>query len=94
VRFSLSEDDFDTMFSGGSPLKKFFDIIIHANRNVSEHEMDKLFARFAVLEMMAEKQGVDEKAIKMYMFENQEEVENLKNSLLMTVTADIVTQTE
>jgi Domain of unknown function (DUF2018) len=90
----LSEDEFDDMFSGGSPLKKFFDVVVHANRNVSEHEMDKLFARFAALEMLAEKQGVDEKTIKMYMFENQEEVENLKNSLLMTVTADIVTQTE
>jgi len=90
----LNEDDFDMIFTGGSPLKKFFDVLVHANRNVSEHEMDKLFARFAALEIIAEQKDVDEKAIKAFMYDNQDEIESLKNSLYMTITADIVTQTE
>jgi len=90
----VTEDDFDTLFSGGTPLKKLVDVLQNANRNVCEHELDKLFERFCAYELYAEKNGFDDSKLTSYIYENQDKLEEMKISAYMSLVADIVTQVE
>lgn len=90
----MDEESFDALFSGGSPLKKFLDVVSTANRNVCEFEIDKMFERFCALEIFCEEHGLDENSINSIIFNNQNELADRKNSLYLDVTAGIVTKAE
>jgi len=55
----LFEDEED-IFSGGSPKKKFFDIVYNANRNLVELELDRLVEHLCLMEIILEEQMGEE----------------------------------
>ena len=90
----MNDDEFDDIFSGGSPLKKLMDVLITANRNVCENEIDKLFERFCAYELYAEENGFDENNFTNYFYANEKEINTRKTSAFIGLVGDIVTRTE
>ncbi len=92
----LFEDEED-IFSGGTPKKKFFDIVYNANRNLVEIELDKLVERVCLLEMMLEEhldEDTIEREIKTRAVTQSGELDNSKISKYIELTANILTQNE
>ena len=92
----LFEDEED-IFSGGSPKKKFFDIVYNANRNLVELELDKLIERISLLEIiLEEKIGEDdlEPEINTCRVTQSTKLDNYKSSKYIELTANILTQNE
>jgi len=92
----LFEDEED-IFSGGSPKKKFFDIVYNANRNLVELELDKLIERISLLEIiLEEKIGEDdlEHEINTCRVTQSTKLDNYKSSKYIELTANILTQNE
>ncbi len=90
----MDETEFDDIFSGGSPLKKLMDVLINANRNVSENEIDKLFERFCAYELYAEQHGFEDRNFTEFFYANEEEINTRKTSAFIGLVGDIVTRTE
>ena len=92
----LFEEEED-IFSGGSPKKKFFDIVYNANRNLVELELDKMVERICLLEaILEEKIGEEamESEIAARTFSDTETLETCKMSKYIELTANILTQNE
>ncbi|WP_300367700.1 DUF2018 family protein [Hydrogenimonas sp.] len=92
----LFEDEED-IFTGGSPKKKFFDIVYNANRNLVENELDKLVMRLCIVEtMLEEKIGEEalEHEVKQQSMLPSEEIEDCMFSKYIELTANILTQNE
>ncbi|BDY12105.1 DUF2018 family protein [Hydrogenimonas cancrithermarum] len=92
----LFEDEED-IFSGGSPKKKFFDIVYNANRNLVELELDRMVERMCLLEMMLEEQMGEEameREIQTRTFSQSAELDECKTSKYIELTANILTQNE
>ncbi|NQY92913.1 MAG: DUF2018 family protein [Campylobacteraceae bacterium] len=86
-------EDEDDMFVG-SPKSKYFDIARQANDEIVEDETDSMIEKLAVMEILLSK-GKDmdfdiNQIIKQYVFENSEEVEEMKKGLYIEFTGDIV----
>jgi hypothetical protein len=90
-------DDEEDIFTGGSPKRKFFDIVYNANRNLVENELEKMIRRLCVVESLLEAH-MDEEAIENEVRQRSmlpsEELENCEASLYMELTANILTQNE
>ncbi len=90
-------DDEDDIFTGGSPKKKFFDIVYHANRNLVEKELDALVARLCVVENLLARH-MDEEAIEEAVRQESllpsQELEACMADKYIGLTADILTQNE
>jgi hypothetical protein len=86
-------EDEDDIFTG-SPRSKYFDISGQANEEIVQDEMDKLIEKLAVMEMMLSKDKDEEfdinNVVKQYVFENMDEVEEMKRGLYIELTGDIV----
>ncbi len=86
-------EDEDDIFVG-SPRSKYFDISGQANEEIVQDEMDKLIEKLAVMEMMLSKDKDGEfdinNVVKQYVFENMDEVEEMKRGLYIELTGDIV----
>lgn len=86
-------EDEDDIFVG-SAKSKYFDISKQANDEIVQEEFDKLLEKFAVMEILLSKdKDVDfdiEKLIKQYVFENADEVNEMKKGLYIELTGDIV----
>ncbi len=86
-------EDEDDIFIG-SPKSKYFDISASSNNEIVEDEFDKLIKKYAVMEILLSKdRGVDfdiNKMINQYVFENTDEVEEMKKGLYIELTGDIV----
>jgi len=92
----LFENEED-IFSGGSPKKKFFDIIYNANRNLVELEIDRLVERVCLLEMMLEEyidEDTIEKEIKTRTVTHSNKIDSYKTDRYIELTANILTQNE
>ncbi len=86
-------EDEDDIFTG-SPKSKYFDISNQANDEIVQDEFDKLLEKVAVMELLLS-EGKDEdfdinRVIKQYVFENMDEVEQMKKGLYIELTGDIV----
>lgn len=93
--FEIFEDE--DIFSGGSPKKKFYDILEVANKNLVEEELDKLFARFAAAEKLLEEHGLEEELeskVSSLNYEFDKDVENIKKSLYIEIVGSIVSRNE
>jgi len=86
-------EDEDDIFMG-SPKSKYFDIARQANEEIVADETDKIIEKVAVMELMLSKdKDVDfdlNKMIKQYVFENGDEVEEMKKGLYIEFTGEIV----
>ncbi len=89
----------DELF-GGTPEKKYFDIMFNANRNLVEHYMKTNLEKIAVMEQMLEKYvdlAPDEDIdlhVRRYAVNNQEEVDKLVTNLYIVDMGNILTQNE
>lgn len=43
----------------GTPKEKFFDVLLNANRNIVEYEIEALFKRYSLMEIFCENNGFD-----------------------------------
>lgn len=92
----LEDDD----LFGGTPEKKYFDIMFNANRNLVEHYMKTNLEKLAVMEKFLEKHldlAPDEDIdlhIRRHVANNQEEVDALVTNLYIVDMGNILTQNE
>jgi hypothetical protein len=92
----LEDDD----LFGGTPEKKYFDIMFNANRNLVEYYMKTNLEKIAVMEKMLEKHVdlADDEDIDLYVrryaVNNQEEVDALVTNLYIVDMGNILTQNE
>lgn len=86
-------EDEDDIFTG-SPKSKYFDIANQANKEIVEDEFDKLLEKVAVMELLLSQDKDEEfdinRVIKQYVFENGDEVEQMKKGLYVELAGDIV----
>jgi hypothetical protein len=87
------DDAFDSAFLG-TPQSKYWDILTQSSDEVSKEELDKVFEKFAAMELMLNSiKGEDfdiESELKNYIFENSVSVEEKKQGLYIEFTGDIV----
>ncbi len=86
-------EDEDDIFMG-SPKSKYFDIARQANEEIVQDETDKIIEKLAVMELLLSKDtDVDfdiNRVVKQYVFENTDEVEEMKKGLYIEFTGEIV----
>jgi hypothetical protein len=86
-------EDEDDIFTG-SPKSKYFDISANANEEIVQDEFDKLLEKYAVMETLLSKdKDIDfdiNKMISQYVFENADEIAEMKKGLYIELTGDIV----
>jgi hypothetical protein len=88
VLFENEEDIF-----GGTPASKYHDITSQANSEIVKDEFDKIVEKFAIMEAMLEElddSGDLDKKIAQYALEHSEKIENMKKSLYIEFTGNIV----
>lgn len=87
----------DELF-GGTPQKKYFDILFTANRNLVEDHITTNLERIAAMELlMEEMMGEDkdiEKIVRNFVVMNQEKIDNRMMDLYINGMGDIVTRNE
>jgi hypothetical protein len=90
----LEDDD----LFGGSPSKKYFDIIFNANRNLVEFALTENLEKIAVLEMLLEEMLGEDKdlvqIIKNYSVNNMDKVSEKVTSLYIEGMGDILSKNE
>jgi hypothetical protein len=90
----FTEDDDDIFF--GSPKSKFFDIVEQTHRDLFEDELDKVFEKLAILELIVS-QGKDENFdinsyLEEFKNENIDEVNSMKKGLYMEISGEIISR--
>ncbi len=90
-------DDEEDIFTGGSPKKKFFDIVYNANRNLVENELDRLVMRLCIVESLLEEK-IGEEAVEAEVRQRSslpsDELEGCMQDKYIELTANILTQNE
>ncbi len=89
--YHVFDEDEDDIFSG-SPKSKFFDVFRNASSLIVQEEMDKIIEKLAICEYILSKDyniDIDED-LKKYKLENIEEIEELKKSLYLEYTGEII----
>ena len=88
----FTEDEDDIFF--GSPKSKFFDILEQTHRDLIEDEIDKIFEKLAILELIVSKDRDEDFDVNSYLEDfkekNQEEVNSMKKGLYMEVSGEII----
>ena len=90
----FTEDDDDIFF--GSQKSKFFDIVEQTHRDLFEDELDKVFEKLAILELIVS-QGKDENFdinsyLEEFKNENIDEVNSMKKGLYMEISGEIISR--
>jgi len=87
----------DELF-GGTPHKKYFDILFVANRNLVEDNLTNLINHTAALEMLLEDILGEDKDIleltKNYIYKNQDKINERTKNLMIEGMGDIVSRNE
>ncbi|MDD3026353.1 MULTISPECIES: DUF2018 family protein [Aliarcobacter] len=90
----FTEDEDDIFF--GSPKSKFFDILEQTHRDLVEDEIDKVFEKLAILELIVSKDKDEDFDINSYINEfkldNLSEINSAKKGLYMEVSGDIISR--
>ena len=90
----FTEDDDDIFF--GSPKSKFFDIMEQTHRDLVEDEIDKVFEKLAILELIVSKDKDEDFDINSYINEfkldNLSEVNSAKKGLYMEFSGEIISR--
>ena len=89
--------DDDDIF-GGTPEKKFFDIVYNANRNLVQDEVNNLITKSAAMELLLEEILGEEKdvdgIIANYIANNADKLNERLNDYYIGMTGNILTQNE
>lgn len=78
---------------GGTPKSKFWDIANQASGDLVKDQFDKIFEKFAIMEILLKDHYADEeleKTIRSYSLTNEKELADHKKSLYIEFTGDIV----
>src|SRR5574344_2829577 len=90
----FTEDEDDIFF--GSPKSKFFDILEQTHRDLIEDEIDKIFEKLAILELIVSKDKDEDFDINSYInqfkLDNLSEINSAKKGLYMEVSGDIISR--
>ncbi len=90
----LNDDD----LFGGTPTKKYFDILFNANRNLVEYYLTQNLEKIAVLEhLLEEKMDEDidlEKIVRNFAINNPEIIEKKLTDLYISDMGNILSQNE
>ncbi len=90
----FTEDEDDIFF--GSPKSKFFDILEQTHKDLIEDEIDKIFEKLAILELIVSKDKDEDFDVNYYLEDfkekNQEEVNSMKKGLYMEVSGEIISR--
>jgi hypothetical protein len=90
----FTEDDDDIFF--GSPKSKFFDIVEQTHRDLFEDELDKVFEKLAILELIVSQEKDEDFDINSYLEEfkneNIDEVNSMKKGLYMEISGEIISR--
>ncbi len=92
----LEDDD----LFGGTPEKKYFDILFNANRNLVDHyltgNLEKIVAMEAMLEKYLELEDDEDMDlhIRRHVINNQEKIDELVKNLYIVDMGNILTQNE
>ncbi len=89
----LEDDD----IFGGSPKKKYFDIVFNANQNLVADHLDNSLQKMATLELILEKMMSEEeleKKIIEFKVEYEDELAKRVEDLYIAGMGDIVSQNE
>ncbi|MDX4066585.1 DUF2018 family protein [Aliarcobacter skirrowii] len=90
----FTEDEDDIFF--GSPKSKFFDILEQTHRDLVEDEIDKVFEKLAILELIVSKDKDEDFDINSYInqfkLDNLSEINSAKKGLYMEVSGDIISR--
>jgi hypothetical protein len=90
----LEDDD----LFGGTPKKKYFDIIFNANRNLVEHKLETNLEKMAAMELLLEEMLGEDKDIMQivqnFIINNQTIIDEKTKSLFIEHMGDILTQNE
>ncbi len=90
----MEEDD----LFGGTPEKKYFDIIFNANRNLVEGHLRENVERIAALELLLEEMLGEEKdfdrILHNFTLEHSDEIARRRDNLYIGGMGDILTQNE
>ncbi len=83
----------------GSPVKKWHDIIFHANENLAQKELERLLELLAVYELLIQQEDLEEKADKMlqslrFDTQMQEKVKRQKENLAIGSMAKVLSENE
>ena len=92
---NIFDEDDDYLVT--TPMQNFFNIARMANTDIVNNEMDKLFDRMAIMEMMIEEKGLEaefEQMLKTLPFTDAARFEDAKNSLYIEAVGAIVSQQE
>ena len=87
---------FDYFDENKTPKDKFFEIVYNANQNLVVEELENVFHRMAILEILAEECLGDEveNKIREIEFSKSDEVEAVENDLYIHTMANILTKNE
>ncbi len=87
----------DELF-GGSPRKKYFDIIFNANQNLVEDELASNLEKIAAFELLFEEMMGEDKDIlqivQNYIWENQDKIKAKQTNLFIEGMGNILTKNE
>ena len=87
----------DELF-GGSPRKKYFDIIFNANQNLVEDELSSNLEKIAACELLLEDMMGEDKdimeIIQNYIWNNQDKVKEKQTNLFIEGMGNILTKNE
>ncbi len=87
----------DELF-GGSPRKKYFDIIFNANQNLVEDELASNLEKIAAFELLFEEMmGKDKDILQIvqnYIWENQDKIKEKQTNLFIEGMGNILTKNE
>jgi len=89
----LEDDD----IFGGTPSKKYFDILFVANRNLVEDNLTQRLNYTAALEMLVAKHYGEEefeKITKTFIFENQDAIDQRTHNMMIEDMGDIASRNE
>lgn len=89
---TMNDEQFDALFTGGSPARKFFDVLRTANGGVVEQELEKLLLEYAAMEMQLENHPEFEVMLKNAAYGSDEKLNGRLESIYIRVTADIVSK--
>ncbi|AXH14094.1 DUF2018 family protein [Malaciobacter mytili] len=86
----FNEDENDILI--GSAKSKFLDVLKNANSEVVAEELDKIIEKFAAMELLLTQNDEFEKVLQEYIFKNSSEVHQMKKSLYMEFTGEIISR--
>lgn len=88
----------DDEIFGGTPEKKYYDILFTANRNLVQNELNENLDRIAAMEMLLEEMMGEEKDLEKilfnYMINNRDAIDERRMNLYIVGMGNIVTRNE